>query len=131
MLTWVLKYASTFWRLFKRFIFWKYLILRLLKPVISLKYLTFFNHRDRSIRVPNGHSFFFYSEIRNFTVEPKNPFVFLQWDTTLQFVLKRPFVFHSEIRNLELYTNGLSFFEYKYELFKVFKICFLTTNQKT
>ena len=39
---------------------------------------------------------FFYSEIRIFTVVPK-----------------RPFAFHSEIRNLELYPNCQSFFNYK------------------
>ena len=49
----------------------------------------------------NGHSFF-YSEIRNYTVVPK-----------------RPFVFHSKIRNLELRPNCHSFFNYEIEIFKI------------
>ena len=78
---------------------------------------------------PNGHSFF-YSEIRNFTVVSKRPFVFYseiqsftvvsKWPSfftakckILKTVPNRPFVFHSEIRNLELYPNCHSFFDYK------------------
>ena len=61
---------------------------------------------------PNGHSVF-RSEIQNPTV-----------------ALKQPFVFHSEIRNLELYH---SFFDYKIQNFLSFSktvICFLPADLK-
>ena len=54
---------------------------------------------------PSGHSFV-YREIRNFTVVPKQPFVFYSEIQNSTVVLKRPFVFHSEIRNLELYPSN-------------------------
>ena len=54
---------------------------------------------------PNGHSFF-YSKIQNYTV-----------------VLKLPFVFYSDIRNLEFYPNGnrngIRSLTTKYKIFKI------------
>ena len=79
---------------------------------------------------------------------PKRPFVFLQRNmdfySCTQFghlvfhseiqnptvALKQPFVFHSEIRNLELYH---SFFDYKIQNFLRFSktvICFLPADLK-
>ena len=63
--------------------------------------------------VPKRSFIFFYSKIRNFTVAPK-----------------RPFVFYSEIKNLELYH---SFFDYEIRNMKVVsKLPFvvLTTKYK-
>ena len=63
-----------------------------------------------SMRVPKW-PFVFYSEIRNLTVVPKRPFVFLQRNTkfcsSTQTVI-RFFIAKYEI--LKLYPNGLSFF---------------------
>ena len=70
---------------------------------------------------PSGH-LFFHSEIQNFTVVPKRPFVFLQRNTKfriapkwpfvfltkqniLKFVPKRPFVFQNKRENFESCTQ--------------------------
>ena len=78
----------------------------------------------------------------------KRPFVFLQRDTKfcsctqtvicfltakckiLKTVPKRPFIFHSERRNLELYANYHSLFDYKIRNCSERFICFLTKNAK-
>ena len=72
------------------------------------------------------HSFF-HSKIRNFTVVPKRPFVFLQRNTKSRIVPKRPFVlllrntkflklfrnfnllFDNKLKNLKLHPNCHSF----------------------
>ena len=100
---------------------------------------------------PSGHSFFFYSKIPNFTVVPKQPFVFLTAKyeilqlhpngysffyseiSNFTVVPKRPFVFYSEIRNLELFPNGHSFFyneTQNVEICTQREICFSERNRE-
>ena len=69
---------------------------------------------------PNGHSIF-YSEIRNFTVVPKRPFVFSQRSTKFYSCTETAILFlTAKYEILQFYPNGLSFF---YSEMKNFKNC--------
>ena len=82
---------------------------------------------------PSSHSFF-YSEIRNFTVVPKLPFVFLLRNTKFYSCAQAAIrFFTAKYETLQLYPNGHLFFYSEIQNFQSRSetlICFLTTNYK-
>ena len=91
----------------------------------------FFNAKYEILQLhPNGR-LFCSSKIWNFVVPPDDHLLFLtEKCKILKTGTKRPFVFHSEISNLELNPNCHLFCDYKIRSCSKTVICFLTTNQK-
>ena len=74
---------------------------------------SFFYTKIRIFLILPGRSYAFLQRIRNFTVVLKQPFVFYsEMQNSENYTQKRLFVSHTEIRNLELYPDCHSFFDY-------------------
>ena len=96
---------------------------RIVSNVCTQAAIRFFTAKYEILQLyPNGNSFFFYSEIRNFTVVPKRQFVFFTAKyEVLQLYPNGHSFFYSEIRNFPVVLKRqFVFFTAKYEIFQLY-----------